>query len=198
MKVTSSLSSGKASIQIIPKTQSSEPINNNRNSSSTEIIPTPSTSTIPSSSSSSHEKKETTDCEIIADIIANATAAASSKSGSYSSLSSGRASITTRPRRSTLNSLLGRSRSEPISIANTNKRQSTNSIHGRSSLMFGASLFGNKKKVEEDPVKKELRDAGVEIKEIKSTLGCLVVPKDVSDPMPQVKLELPQHALLNR
>ncbi|KAG1054799.1 hypothetical protein G6F43_003211 [Rhizopus delemar] len=198
MKVTSSLSSGKASIQIIPKTQSSEPINNNRNSSSTEIIPTPSTSTIPSSSSSSHEKKETTDCEIIADIIANATAAASSKSGSYSSLSSGKASITTRPRRSTLNSLLGRSRSEPISIANTNKRQSTNSIHGRSSLMFGASLFGNKKKVEEDPVKKELKDAGVEIKEIKSTLGCLVVPKDVSDPMPQVKLELPQHALLNR
>jgi hypothetical protein len=64
--------------------------------------------------------------------------------------------------------------------------------------MFGASLFGNKKKAEEDPVKKELKDAGVEIKEIKSTLGCLVVPKDVSDPMPQVKLELPQHALLNR
>lgn len=204
----SSLSSGKASIQITSKAQSSEPLDFDRTSSSSEAISTGSTSTLPSSSPSSHEKKELTDYDIIADIIANATAAAAaSKSGAYSSLSSGKASIAVDPRsRHSINGLLAsdRSRSEPISIPihdSTSKRQSTGSSSSslkRSTLLFGSGLFGNKKKIEEDPAKKELKDAGVEIKEIKSTLGCLIVPKDVSDPMPQVKLELPQHARLNR
>ncbi|ORE01157.1 DUF726-domain-containing protein [Rhizopus microsporus var. microsporus] len=210
----SSLSSGKASIQIAPKATSSEPSDCDRNSSSSDLIPTPSTtSTIPSISS--NEKKETTDYEIIADIIANATAAASSKSGTYSSLSSGKASIATETtkqhRRSTLTNLFSSNRPRsnsaakaPMTSNSHHKRQSTGSSTSssnshRSSLIFGASLFGIKKKAEEeDPAKRELRDAGVEVKEIKSTLGCLVVPKEVSNPMPQVKLELPQHARLNR
>lgn len=203
----SSLSSGKASIQITSKAQSSEPLDFDRTSSSSEAVSTGSTSTLPSSSPSSHEKKELTDYDIIADIIANATAAAAAKSGAYSSLSSGKASIAVDPRsRHSINGLLGseRSRSEPISIPihdSTSKRQSTSSSSSslkRSTLLFGSGLFGNKKKIEEDPAKKELKDAGIEIKEIKSTLGRLIVPKDVSDPMPQVKLELPQHARLNR
>lgn len=209
----SSLSSGKASIQIAPKATSSDPSDCDRNSSSSDLIPTPSTtSTIPSISSNG--KKETTDYEIIADIIANATAAASSKPGTYSSLSSGKASIATETtqqhRRSTLTNLFNSNRPRSNSAAKTSmtsnshhKRQSTGSSTSssnshRSSLIFGASLFGIKKKTEEDPAKRELRDAGVEVKEIKSTLGCLVVPKEVSNPMPQVKLELPQHARLNR
>lgn len=203
----SSLSSGKASIQITSKAQSSEPLDFDRTSSSSEAVSTGSTSTLPSSSPSSREKKELTDYDIIADIIANATAAAAAKSGAYSSLSSGKASIAVDPRsRHSINGLLGseRSRSEPISIPihdSTSKRQSTSSSSSslkRSTLLFGSGLFGNKKKIEEDPAKKELKDAGIEIKEIKSTLGRLIVPKDVSDPMPQVKLELPQHARLNR
>ncbi|KAG1468052.1 hypothetical protein G6F56_004060 [Rhizopus delemar] len=199
----SSLSSDRASIQL-SKMHSPEPSDYVRKSSSSEEVSTGSASTLPSSNPSLHEKKEMTDYEIIADIIANATAAASSKSGAYSSLSSGKASIAVDSRsRSSMSSFFGsnRSRSEPISIPNLDndsKRQSTGSSSLKRSSLFGTSLFGKKKMQELDPAKKELKDAGVEIKEIKGTLGCLVVPKDVSDPMPQVKLELPQHALLNR
>ncbi|RCH79721.1 hypothetical protein CU098_007552, partial [Rhizopus stolonifer] len=181
--MVTSLSSGKAQ----PSNRSSEFARKSSYSSSSEmIIPTPSASV----SLSLYDKKPT-DGEIIADIIANATAAASSKTGTYSSLSSGKASIATRPRRSTINNPFSsaRSISEPI-----NKRQSTNSTH---KPLFSTSLFGKKKK-EEDPVKREMYEAGVKVKEIKSTLGRLVIPKHVSDPLPQVKLELPQHALLNR
>lgn len=68
----------------------------------------------------------------------------------------------------------------------------------RSSLLFGTgSLFGSKKKPETEE-EKELKDAGVTVKEIKGTLGKLVVPQEIANPMPQVKLEAPQHARLNR
>jgi hypothetical protein len=68
----------------------------------------------------------------------------------------------------------------------------------RSSLLFSSSsIFGGKKRSETEE-ERELKDAGVTVKEIKSTLGRLVIPKEIANPMPQVKLEVPQHARLNR
>lgn len=68
----------------------------------------------------------------------------------------------------------------------------------RSSLLFGTgSLFGSKKRHETEE-EKELKDAGVTVKEIKGTLGKLVVPQEIANPMPKVNLEAPQHARLNR
>ncbi|KAI9257662.1 hypothetical protein BY458DRAFT_294428 [Sporodiniella umbellata] len=201
---SSSLLLDRASIQL-KKSYTAPTLDEIRKSSSSEEISTESVSTPPNSKLSLYDKKEMSDYDIIADIISNATAAAASKSGTYSSLSSGKASIASDPRsRNSLNSIFGssRSRSEPISIPtldSSHKRQSTgsNSLK-KSSLMFGSNIFGKKKPIDQDPSKKELQEAGIEIKEIKGTLGCLVVPKDVSDPMPQVKLEPPQHALLNK
>jgi hypothetical protein len=41
-------------------------------------------------------------------------------------------------------------------------------------------------------------DVAIEIKEIKTTLGKMVVPGDVVHPMPKINLEMPQHARINR
>ncbi|KAK4518951.1 Lysophosphatidic acid:oleoyl-CoA acyltransferase 1 [Mucor velutinosus] len=242
----SSLSSGKASIQLSSKT--STPIagaDGHDHESDAMPTRTASSSTAPmtpgnQSPRTSNDNKlngpnTMSDYDIIADIIANATAAASSKSGTYSSLSSGKASITATPslmpsdpmmttsssttttnsattttatiaapRKSGLNNFFGASASR--SKSETTMSSSTKSIitpekprtTSRSSLLFGTgSLFGSKKKpaTEEE---KELKDAGVTVKEIKGTLGRLVVPQEIANPMPKVKLEAPQHARLNR
>lgn len=207
----SSLSSGKASIQLSksPKPEDDQSIGEatpERTLSSSTAPITPENQT----PRSSNEKKpipanEMSDFDIIADIIANATAAASSKSGTYSSFSSGKASISTESnltstastptlsnRRSTLNSFFGgatsRSKSETTMTMLENKPRS---------LFNTSSIFGGKKRPESEE-EKELKDAGVTVKEIKSTLGKLVVPREIANPMPQVKLEAPQHAKLNR
>ncbi|GAN08198.1 hypothetical protein MAM1_0193c07705 [Mucor ambiguus] len=239
----SSLSSGKASIQLSSKT--STPItgaDDYDHESDTMPTRTVSSSTVPltpgnQSPRTSNDNKlngpnTMSDYDIIADIIANATAAASSKSGTYSSLSSGKASIATTPslvlsdpmmttssstattnsitttiatpRKSGLNTFFAASASR--SKSETTMSSSTNTIitpekprpTSRSSLLFGTgSLFGSKKKPETEE-EKELKDAGVTIKEIKGTLGKLVVPQEIANPMPKVKLEAPQHARLNR
>ncbi|KAI9357212.1 hypothetical protein BD770DRAFT_389282 [Pilaira anomala] len=227
----SSLSSGKASIQLSksPNTPLSTEIVDGDNQSINGAVPerTLSSSTNPPQTlsgtetphSSSNEKSSTipstpmSDFDIIADIIANATAAASSRPGTYSSLSSGKASITsmasepslttlssststgtvpsTPNRRSTLNNLFGGGSKSESTVSENLTRPSS-----RSSTLFSNSLFGRKKVETEE--EKELRDAGVEIKEIKSTLKLLVVPNEITNPMPLVKLEAPQHAKLNR
>lgn len=227
----SSLSSGKASIQLSskPPPTSTEIVDDDDSdgvptrtiSSLTEPI-TPGYQT----PRSSNEKRPMSDYDIIADIIANATAAASSKSGTYSSLSSGKASIATTPkaadplmvsssststistspsttpqknRRSTLNSFFGTaSRSKSETTISTSPAVERPKSMSRSSLLFSSSsIFGGKKRSETEE-ERELKDAGVTVKEIKSTLGRLVIPKEIANPMPQVKLEVPQHARLNR
>lgn len=231
----SSLSSGKASIQLStkPNTPLSTGVIDDDNTSEPSIpertvssSTTPRTPTNQSTPRSSNEKKPTStreisDFDIIADIIANATAAASSKTGTYSSLSSGKASIATTPvsepimatttssstastpnlntnRRSALNSLFGgRSKSESTVTTNTIVNDTPGkSPSSRSSSLFNTSLFG-KKKVETEE-ERELKDAGVTVKEIKGTLGKLVVPQEIANPMPKVKLEAPQHARLTK
>lgn len=232
----SSLSSGKASIQLSSKPAALLAADDNDHDSDTMPTRTVSSSTAPltpgnQTPRTSDENKlngpnTMSDYDIIADIIANATAAASSKSGSYSSLSSGKASIATTPtiasdpmmtsshsstttstataapRKSGLNTFfsasVNRSKSETTmssaSIISTEKPRPTS----RSSLLFNTgSLFGAKKKPETEE-ERELKDAGVTVKEIKGTLGKLVVPQEIANPMPKVKLEAPQHARLNR
>lgn len=215
----SSLSSGKASIQL-----SKSPAADTQ--SLNETIPertVSSSSTEPRTTSCSNDNEkrasQLSDFDIIADIIANATAAASSRPGTYSSLSSGKASITSsmssepsltttcstttsttttsnNRRATTLNNLFGGgSKSESTSLESASRITTSSS---RSSNLFSStsSLFGRKKVETEE--EKELRDAGVEIKEIKSTLKLLVVPNEITNPMPLIKLEAPQHARLNR
>ncbi|CAO3609512.1 unnamed protein product [Mucor hiemalis] len=220
----SSLSSGKASIQLSssksPGTPLAAEIVDNDNASDAIPERTVSSSTSPltptnQSPRNSNEKKsvkDMSDFDIIADIIANATAAASSKTGAYSSLSSGKASIASEPimttssstastpitnRRSTLNTLFGgRSKSE-TTFTTTTPSDTLGKSPSRSSLLFNASSLFTKKKQETEE-ERELKDAGVTLKEIKGTLGKLVVPKEIANPMPTVRLEAPQHARLNR
>jgi hypothetical protein len=138
------------------------------------------------------------DFDIIADIIANATAAASSKSGTYSSLSSGKASIAGDQQLNTSNSTGTSSPRKSGFFSSSSGRSKSETIQrtGSRSSLFGTSLFSRKRIESEE--EKELRDAGVTVKEIKGTLGRLVVPNDIANPMPKVKLEAPQHARLNR
>lgn len=58
-------------------------------------------------------------------------------------------------------------------------------------------MFKSSKKKEDEDVR-ELSEAGVSVKEIKSTLGRMVVPDDVVNPMPKITLEKPQYARINR
>ncbi|KAF7724914.1 hypothetical protein EC973_000573 [Apophysomyces ossiformis] len=172
----SSLSSGKASIQFPSKQQpssssstsssSTSSFSSHSSTSSSKVMSRPDTPTV------TPEHKPPSDMDIIADILANATAAAASKSGTYSSLSSGKASI-------------ARSRSDTLRSSTSESR---------------FSLFGKKKPAEEeqDETHRQLKDVGIEIKEIQSTLGRLVVPDEVLNPMPKCTLEMPPHARINR
>ncbi|KAI8099124.1 uncharacterized protein BX664DRAFT_13492 [Halteromyces radiatus] len=210
------------------------------------------------------EKKETTrsstaplvegvsDMDIIADIIANATAAASSKSGTYSSMSSGKASIatpSTTPTPATMMKTSSSSRSRgsgffgftrsrsdtastsasattatmmttattsssPSPITNDTtpiiKSQSSSSLLETTSAISpitkkpsSSSSFWSRKSKRNTKIPLEHQQAleeecGVEIKEIKSTLGKMVVPGEVIHPMPKINLEMPQHARINR
>lgn len=149
------------------------------------------------------------DDEIIAEIIAKATAV-SKASGQYSSLSSGRASIAkTRSSDSSplpvMTQSLSESSSKPPSIRSIdNHRSSTsNPRNSMSSSIFSKLVTGssNKKKSsssDDEKARQELAEAGIEVKEIKSTLGRMVVPDDVVNPMPKITLEKPQYARVNR
>lgn len=191
----SSFSSGKASIQISSKQSTPLATENEptRTISSSTAPQTPPENGTPRSSNDNkqQQRQSASDFDIIADIIANATAAASSKSGTYSSLSSGKASIATTP-----NMTADQASSKKGYFVNRSKSESTVQRQSQRSSLFGASLFGRKKAETEE--EKELRDAGVTVKEIKGTLGKLVVPVEVANPMPQVKLEAPQHARLTK
>ncbi|KAI7883560.1 DUF726-domain-containing protein [Lichtheimia hyalospora FSU 10163] len=145
------------------------------------------------------------DDEIIAEIIAKATAV-SKASGQYSSLSSGRASIA-KARSSDSSPLpimthsLSESSSRPPSIRSVDhQRNSTsNPRNSMSSSIFSKLVTGSKKKASDDEkARQELAEAGIEVKEIKSTLGRMVVPDDVVNPMPKITLEKPQYARVNR
>ncbi|CAO3594396.1 unnamed protein product [Absidia cylindrospora] len=226
-----------------------------------------------SSSSSSSSSTQTpapivegiSDMDIIADILANATAAASSKAGTYSSMSSGKASISTtapstpatavaatstnaammksssssRSRGSSGFFGFTRSRSEttqtsasaPVTSTdltthtdttapiNSNSNSSNDNITcdpavitttknttNRSSLSFWTrnskksttTSVSNNNSIPADQQQALVEECGVEIKEIKTTLGKMVVPGEVIHPMPKVNLEMPQHARINR
>jgi hypothetical protein len=216
----SSLSSGHASIQVgqrqnsMPSGLSSAQVADdddgtgladlNKYSGESANFVSPFTPEAPETPRSSNENKKNepmSDFDIIADILANATAAASSKSGTYSSLSSGKASIAT-PTISSSSSTVTTPGSSRLSLFGSKSKSETTTNTDprlpRKSLLFGTNLFGSKKKPEEDPNKLELQEAGIEVKEIKSTLGRLVIPQEVANPMPEIKLECPQHAKLNR
>ncbi|CDS06699.1 hypothetical protein LRAMOSA09226 [Lichtheimia ramosa] len=148
------------------------------------------------------------DDEIIAEIIAKATAV-SKASGQYSSLSSGRASIA-KARSSDsspppiMTQSLSESSSRPASIRSIDNHRSSTS-HPRNSMsssIFSKLVTGgsNKKKPikDDEKARQELAEAGIEVKEIKSTLGRMVVPDDVVNPMPKITLEKPQYARVNR
>ncbi|KAI8370648.1 uncharacterized protein BYT42DRAFT_647867 [Radiomyces spectabilis] len=238
MPSLSSLSSGKASIQLAedhrPKPfSSSPPTSIQRNSTTTTTttttdpnIPslsfsypstrTPSSSTqgtvaqglCPSSSSPGiRTDVEPSDDDIIADILAKATVAAASKSGTYSSLSSGKASISpsvssqTNEADRTSKTFFGmttRSKSDTtMTVASSKTSGPSQSENTSMTSIFRRSLF-KKRGVSDDVVTRELLDAGVQIKEIKSTLGCMVVPEDIVNPMPTITLEMPKHARVNR
>ncbi|KAG0182501.1 hypothetical protein DFQ29_003727 [Apophysomyces sp. BC1021] len=164
----SSLSSGKASIQFPSKQQ---PTSSSCSSSSSLSSPMPSSrpDTPVTQAEPPADYKPPSDMDIIADILANATAAASSKPGTYSSLSSGKASI-------------ARSRSDTVGSSTSESR---------------FSLFSKKKSSDED-LHRQLKDVGIEIKEIHSTLGPMIVPDEVVNPMPRCTLEMPPHARINR
>lgn len=156
---------------------------------------------------------EQSDLDLIAGIIANATAAASSKTGSYSSLSSGKASVVPRPSISTSTSTQsitkspsaekrafrdlfgngGRGAKPSPTLSNSSKDTKQDST---SSSFFGKGIFGKRKEDVSDPSQQELAEAGIEVKELKSTLGTMVVPHQVSNPLPKVTLEMPKHARL--
>ncbi|KAI8581319.1 hypothetical protein K450DRAFT_232485 [Umbelopsis ramanniana AG] len=153
-----------------------------------------------------------TDMDLIAGIIANATAAASSKTGSYSSLSSGKASLAPRLTPSASAS------TQNCSSANVTEKRAFRDLFGgrpkmthtatapaqvpikevkaepSSTSFFSKSLFGRRKDEPSDPNQLELVEAGVEVKELKSTLGTMVVPHEISNPLPKVTLEMPKHA----
>ncbi|KAI8644390.1 hypothetical protein BD408DRAFT_363199 [Parasitella parasitica] len=237
------ISSGKAAVQLTSKSPTSSASDDNDNANDAMPTRTASSSTAPltpvnqtprtSDENKPNRPSTPSDFDIIADIIANATAAASSKTGTYSSLSSGKASIATTPtlasdlltttstssstttssttataatpRKSGLTSLFGgssksRSKSEATMGNSTSVVSAADKPRSasRTSLLFGTGLlFGTKKKLETEE-EKELKDAGVIVKELKGTLGKLVVPQDIANPMPKVKLEAPQHARIIR
>ncbi|KAI8149599.1 hypothetical protein BJV82DRAFT_662886 [Fennellomyces sp. T-0311] len=158
-----------------------------------------STSEIPQQKSISDEATlvdGVSDQDIIADIIAKA-AAVSKSSSNYSSLSSGRASIAQpRPESPTMT----HSSSETTTahrFSMSGDDPSRRSISS-SSLFSKSLLFKSSRKKTEEQGKQELSDAGVAVKEIKSTLGRMVVPADVVNPMPKFTLEKPQYARINR
>jgi hypothetical protein len=154
------------------------------------------------------------DLDLIAGIIANATAAASSKTGSYSSLSSGKASVVPRPTNS--NSTSTQSFTKPASSEKrvfrdlfgssgskakpsptlSSSSKDTKQDSASSSSFFGKGIFAKRKEEISDPNQQELAEAGIEVKELKSTLGTMVVPHQVSNPVPKVTLEMPKHARL--
>lgn len=156
--------------------------------------------------------------DIIADILANATAAAAiNKNGTYSSISSGKASITSAPTMKTSQSNrtsgffkgFTRSRSDTTTSVSTNqsktaavtsqleKSQSSSSLNPISTkkLTSITSTFWSRKSTTKAS---EIEEMGVEVKEIKTTLGKMVVPGEVVHPMPKINLEMPQHARINR
>lgn len=154
------------------------------------------------------------DMDLIAGIIANAAAAASSKTGSYSSLSSGKASLAPRPSTSNTTSaqtsssttitekrafrdLFGGSRGKSSSpTVSTTTSRDTKSESSPSTSFFGKGIFGRRKDEVSDPNQQELVEAGVEVKELKSTLGTMIVPHEIANPLPKVTLEMPKHARL--
>ncbi|KAI9302279.1 hypothetical protein BJ944DRAFT_122744 [Cunninghamella echinulata] len=245
----SSLSSGKASIQLPNKSTSL--VSNNENDDSKEnptgsvstsssinkegkeqqmVISNTTTTTAPNTATATTNdtsnqkiKSDTvsgdiTDMDIIADILANATAAAAlNKNGTYSSISSGKASITSTPTTKTNQSNRAsgffkgftRSRSDTTTSMSSNqsKTENTNSqpAKSHSSSSFNpatpkkstsiTSTFWSRKSTTKPP---EIEEMGVEVKEIKTTLGKMVVPGEVVHPMPKINLEMPQHARINR
>lgn len=240
----SSLSSGKASIQLPNK--STPLVSNNENDDSKEnasgsvstsssinkegkeqqvvISNTATTATATTNETSNQKIKcdtasdDVTDMDIIADILANATAAAAlNKNGTYSSISSGKASITSTPTTKTNQSNRAsgffkgftRSRSDTTTSMSSNqsKAENTNSqpAKSHSSTSFNpatpkkstsiTSTFWSRKSTTKPP---EIEEMGVEVKEIKTTLGKMVVPGEVVHPMPKINLEMPQHARINR
>ncbi|KAI8332504.1 hypothetical protein BC941DRAFT_436869 [Chlamydoabsidia padenii] len=240
----SSLSSGTASIQLPSKTLAAVAMENslsaNAGSSSSttskESMSSPSSSTMvqpnsiddtqrsldnattqPSTPSATTTSlvQGVSDMDIIADIIANATAAAASKSGTYSSMSSGKASITTTPpasatgtpksSKSRTSGFFGfsRSRSETTSaiepIQQQEQQDTTTPIKSRSSSSSAtASSFWSRNIKKNSIPPQPTDDVEIEIKEIKTTLGKMVVPSEVIHPMPKINLEMPQHARINR
>ncbi|KAG2221428.1 hypothetical protein INT45_005233 [Circinella minor] len=146
------------------------------------------------------------DQDIIADIIAKA-AAVSKSSGNYSSLSSGRASIAQHRPDSPTSTTMITSSSETttttsirVSISADDGKESPSRRSVSSSSLFGKSLLFNKnrKKSQEEKGQQELSEQGIEVKELKSTLGRMVVPTEVANPMPKFTLEKPQYARVNR
>ncbi|KAI9255658.1 hypothetical protein BDA99DRAFT_539806 [Phascolomyces articulosus] len=162
------------------------------------------------------------DQDIIADIIAKA-AAVSKSSSNYSSLSSGRASIAQHPRPesptmtysssdTTITSIFRASNSgddtthsssstmskDSSSSPSTLSSPSRRSISSTSSLFGKSLLFNKNRKKSEEKGQQELSEQGIEVKELKSTLGRMVVPSDVMNPMPKFTLEKPNFARVNR
>ncbi|CAO3632975.1 unnamed protein product [Cunninghamella echinulata] len=238
----SSLSSGKVSIQL-PNKSTSLTGNNDSDNDNNKEIGSGSEST---SSSINKERKEqqtvvsntttttndtsnqktrsdfvsdgVTDMDIIADILANATAAAAlNKNGTYSSISSGKASIapTLTMKTNQSNRTSGffkgftRSRSDTTTSISSNQSKTTNTnsqpakSHSSTSLNSATpkkstsitSTFWSRKSTTKSP---EIEEMGVEVKEIKTTLGKMIVPGEVVHPMPKINLEMPQHARINR
>ncbi|CAO3629750.1 unnamed protein product [Cunninghamella blakesleeana] len=174
-------------------------------------------------SDSNQKNKNNTQCDnvsdmdIIADILANATAAAAiNKNGTYSSISSGKASITTAATMKTSQSNrtsgffkgFSRSRSDTTTSVSSNqskttavtsqleKSQSSSSITPATTKKLSiTSTFWTRKSTTKAT---EIEEMGVEVKEIKSTLGKMVVPGEIVHPMPKINLEMPQHARINR
>ncbi|KAH8554775.1 hypothetical protein BGW37DRAFT_420047 [Umbelopsis sp. PMI_123] len=214
----SSFSSGKASITL-PNRKGSQDITLNTSSisSSPVIHSTSLSSPIPyrdlNSVSTSRDDNENTDMDLIAGIIANAAAAASSKNGSYSSLSSGKASLAPQltpsasvstqtcssanvTEKRAFRDLFGGSRPKNTSATTipTPAPPKVTKSESSSASFFSKSIFGRRKDELSDPNQLELVEAGIEVKELKSTLGPMVVPHEISNPLPKVTLEMPKHA----
>ncbi|ORY91963.1 hypothetical protein BCR43DRAFT_497558 [Syncephalastrum racemosum] len=161
-------------------------------SSSSSVPPITSEPNPPAVPTEPPQRRATTpeDDEIIAGIIANA-AAVSKSTGTYSSLSSGRASIFPPP----VNNNNHTQRPSSLEQSTSETTQQSDRAEQRRSTS-SSSLFSKLKprKQKADKDQQDLYDAGIEVKEIKSTLGRMVVPDDVVNPMPKITLEKPSFA----
>lgn len=136
---------------------------------------------------------------VITAAVQISSASSSRRRRPFSSLSMGNASIIGTPQNRTNNnnhhqrrSLLLFGRKEELSSRSKRTRSASLSRQRRFSW-----LVDHQQKAKELDGFEELVDCGIRVKEIKTTLKTMVIPHEVENPMPQVKIQRPGFARIN-